>query len=134
MLAMYRAFVARRGPWPLSLDRARRLRGIREFDDAIVAPRFGFEDASDYYLHASVSHVLYRIATPTLLVQAEHDPMVPRRSVEPLLHALPPAVTALLVDRGGHVAFPRDLDLGQPGTLGLEAQVLAWLRRKAGVA
>jgi predicted alpha/beta-fold hydrolase len=49
LLAMYRAFVARRGPWPLSLQAARRLRRIRDFDDAIVAPRFGFADASDYY-------------------------------------------------------------------------------------
>jgi hypothetical protein len=134
MVAMYRAFVARRGPWLLSLEQARRLRTIREFDDAIVAPRFGFRDASDYYVQAGVSHALHRIETPALLVQAKHDPMIPSDAVEPLLRALPPAVTAMLVDRGGHVAFPRNLDLGQPGGLGLATQVLTWLRRRRGAA
>lgn len=129
LLDMYRAFVTRRGPWPLSMEQASRITRIREFDDRIIAPRFGFGDASDYYVRASVSHVLHRIETPTLLVQARQDPMVPRQTIEPLLQCLPPAVTAMLVDRGGHVAFPRDLDLGQPGSLGLDAQVLTWLRR-----
>jgi hypothetical protein len=135
LLRMYRAFVARRGPWPLPLEQAERLSRIRDFDDAIVAPRYGFEDASDYYVRASVSHVLHRIDTRALLVHARHDPMVPSASVEPLLQqALPGTVSALLVDQGGHVAFPRAVDLGQPGALGLEAQVLTWLRRKRGEA
>lgn len=129
LLAMYRAFVARRGPWPVSLSAAHGLRSIRQFDDVIVAPRFGFNDASDYYVRNSASHALRRIDTPTLLVQAEHDPMVPLQSVAPLLDRLPPAVTALLVADAGHVAFPAHLDLGQPGPRGLAPQVLGWLQR-----
>lgn len=130
LLAMYEAYVARRGPWPLSLAAAQRLTRIRDFDDAIIAPRFGFADASDYYLRASASHVVQQIRVPTLVVRAHGDPMVPRAGVAPVAASFPPSVSDLEVRVGGHVAFDSELSLGQLGERGLENQVLRWLRRR----
>ena len=42
---------------------------------------------------------------------------------------LSPAVTFRWAERGGHTGFPRNLDLGEPGALGLENQIETWLKR-----
>ena len=55
----------------------RKIRTVREFDDAITAPSAGFRDAEDYYEQSSAKHVLGRIAVPTLVITAEDDPFVP---------------------------------------------------------
>ena len=120
--------VAARREVPAPLARVRRARGLREFDGLVIAPRFGFADADDYYRRASVGPHLARLARPALLVLARHDPMVPAASVDSWLAARPPALTVRWSERGGHVGFPADLDLGLGGPPGLLAQLLAWLR------
>jgi predicted alpha/beta-fold hydrolase len=130
LFEMYEAFVARRGAWPLELSAARKLQRISDFDHAIIAPRFGYRDAQEYYFEQSAARVLRHIETPTLYLAARHDPMVPWESVEPFLNDAPGAVTVLQAERGGHVAFPSDLHLGQPAESGLAAQILSWLRRE----
>ena len=62
---------------------------------------------------------------------AENDPMIPPGAIRPALAAggwrasLP--LTVRWAERGGHLAFARDLDLGQGGALGLDQQVLRWV-------
>jgi uncharacterized protein len=50
---------------------------VREFDDEITAPCFGFKDAEEYYSTASAKCVLDKVAVPLLLITAEDDPFVP---------------------------------------------------------
>lgn len=119
--------VHRRRSGPVTVAEARRIRTLREWDTRIVAPRFGFASAEDYYSRASVAPRLGRIEKPTLVVQAEHDPMVVARSARPSLERAPSHVDVRWVDRGGHVAFPRDVSLGVPGQLGIEPQLVRWL-------
>ena len=55
------------------------LRGVhrvRSFDENITARYMGFAGAEDYYDKASTSHVLDRIALPTLVIHAEDDPFI----------------------------------------------------------
>jgi hypothetical protein len=40
------------------------------------------------------------------------------------------ALSTIWVEPGGHVYFPKSLSLGQPGPLGLEHQVIRWLREQ----
>jgi predicted alpha/beta-fold hydrolase len=121
--------VARRRPVPVPPERAARARTIREFDRLVVAPRFGFSSAEDYYARASVAALLPRLATPSLLLWAEGDPMIPPSTVRPSLHLLPPGARPVFVPGGGHVLFPESLDLGEPGPFGLAPQVASWLGR-----
>ncbi|MEO8277143.1 MAG: alpha/beta fold hydrolase [Thermoanaerobaculia bacterium] len=108
----------------------RRARGIREFDGRVVAPRFGFRSAEDYYAQVSVAPILDRIRTPTWIVEAENDPMVPAATVRPALARASRDVEVTWTARGGHVGMPADLDLGRPAAKGLEPQILDWLHEK----
>jgi hypothetical protein len=123
---IYRAVAARR-PVPFPVERLGEIRLIREWDDRIVAPRHGFEDAADYYARASVAPRLTDLRVPALLLNSERDPMVPARTVRPALERDLPRLRVAWV-RGGHVAFPRGQDSGLGEGIGMDAQVIGWLR------
>lgn len=125
LMEIYRP-VAARHEVPVPVDQAARIRGQRAFDDLVIAPRHGFDGVDDYYRQVSVGPDLGKLAKPTLLVLAEDDPMIPRPAQASHLVDLPPVVDVRWV-RGGHVGFPARLDLGEPGPLGLEQQVITWL-------
>jgi uncharacterized protein len=124
--------VATRRPMTISVAEARAIRSIREWDDRVVAPRFGFRGATHYYQEASAGPRLPGLAVPALLVLGRHDPMVPADTVEGSLRRTPPCLTVRWLERGGHVGFPQDVDLGVNAPLGLEAQVVGWLRQRPG--
>lgn len=81
---------------------------MRDFDNLITAPFFGFRDAADYYARASASPLVGRIAIPTLVVHAKDDPFV--RLLPSTVAALSanPNVTFHLTEHGGHCAFLAD--------------------------
>lgn len=126
--SIYAAVAARR-PVPLPVAEAARIRTLREWDDRVVAPRHGFAGADDYYTRASVAPLLPRLRVPALLVNSEHDPMVPARAVRPALES-PSRLEVRWIPGGGHVAFPRRLDSGLAGGVGLDAQVVGWMRSR----
>ena len=126
------AEVAGRRPVPLPLAEARRIGTIRDWDEHIVAPRFGFRGADHYYGESSVAPRLATLSLPSLVVAAEHDPMVPADTLLPVLSGARPPLEVRWIDRGGHVGFPARVDLGFPGPRGLEDQVVAWLLDRAG--
>lgn len=133
LLEIYAA-VARRGEVPVPLRRVRRARGFREFDGLVVAPRFGFDSAEDYYRKASVGPRLGGLRIRTLYVGSLQDPVVPPSAVQPYLadgaQGVDSRMTVRWADRGGHVGFPRDLDLGEPAARGIYSQVASWLDRQ----
>lgn len=126
----YAAFAAHH-EGPVSVEEARRIRSIREWDDRIVAPRWGFDGATDYYERVSVGPRLRSVGVPALVVAAENDPMVPTDTLRGPLGNVSDLVTVRWMARGGHVGFPDDVDLGVSGPTGLEAQVIRWLARHA---
>jgi uncharacterized protein len=126
LLAMYTRLAARYDV-PLDLRAARRVQRVRHWDDAIIAPWFGFADAADYYARQSVGPRLGELAVPALYVLSQDDPVVAAPSVRPDLRA--PGRLVVREVRGGHVGFSPDLDLGLPGPPGVAGQVLGWLAR-----
>jgi predicted alpha/beta-fold hydrolase len=128
LLEIYEEVAARRSV-PVSVDEARRIRTIREWDARTVAPRHGFRDAEDYYAKVSVAPILTKLSVPALLVFAESDPLVPEFVVRPALREHSSGLDVRWIERGGHVGFPGDLDLGLAAPLGLEHQIVAWLLR-----
>ncbi len=114
----------------LSLAEARRIRTIREWDRHTVVPRFGFASPEDYYRRSSVGHRLERLRRPALLVAARHDPMVSEDAIRGCLNGAPQTLRVIWRERGGHVSFPPDLDLGEAAPPGAEAQIMAWLARQ----
>ena len=101
---------------------------IRQFDNLVIAPRYGFRDAEEYYATQSVGPRLGDLRRPALLLSAAEDPMIPPQCVLPFIGAPAPRLQFHRIPGAGHLAFPADLDLGIPAPAGLETQVLGWLR------
>ena len=125
LMEIYRPVAARREV-PLAVEEAARIRSQREFDDRVIAPRHGFAGVDDYYRKVSVGPRLAEIDARVLLVMGRDDPMIPRSSQVRHLSAASPTIDVRWV-RGGHVAFPPRLSLGEEGPRGLEEQVATWL-------
>lgn len=83
----------------------RRARTMVEFDDAYVAPRFGFASAMDYYARSSALPWLGAIRTPTLVVHALDDPWIDPAAYRDFDWRANPSLTAAISEKGGHVGF-----------------------------
>ncbi|HYA97947.1 MAG TPA: alpha/beta fold hydrolase [Methylomirabilota bacterium] len=81
------------------------VRTVREFDEKITAPCFGFRDAADYYERSSARSVLGRIRVETLVVAAQDDPFVPYAVTLAAGVQENPAITFEAPRHGGHCAF-----------------------------
>lgn len=123
--------VERRRPAALAMPRQERsrLRTLRAWDGAVVAPRWGFASAEDYYARASAGPLLGRIERRTWIIVAEHDPMVPSSTMTEALRGVSSSTEVTRTPRGGHVGMPPALDLGQGGARGLGNQLLSWIER-----
>ncbi len=91
-----------------------RIRSIREFDDAIIAPHFGFAGADDYYFRASSARLVDTIGIPTLILHALDDPFIRMRPDTRERLFANPFVRLIESRHGGHCAFlaakPRQAD------------------------
>lgn len=92
-------------PEAFPLDGIDRVRSIREFDDRFTAPSFGFRDAAEYYETQSAIRFLGGIRVPTLLLQAQDDPVIPFEIYERPEVRANPLVELVATRHGGHVGF-----------------------------
>lgn len=98
---------------------------IQAWDDALVAPRFGFRNAREYYTCQSAGPRLHELRVPAFLIHAPHDPMVPALSVRPFLNASP-RIHSAWMRHGGHVSFPSKFQQGFSPEPGIMAQITGW--------
>lgn len=111
-------------PEAFPIDGLDRVRGLREFDDRFTARYFGFRDAADYYETQSACRVLDKIRVPTLLVQAQDDPVVPFAIFERPELCMNPCIELLATPHGGHLGFLAR----RPPRFWAEAAVMDWIR------
>jgi predicted alpha/beta-fold hydrolase len=88
----------------VKFGKVKKLKTIRDFDDAVTAPLHGFANAQDYYTKSSCNQFLCNIRTPTLIVHARNDPFTALHSL-PEQHAVSNNVLLKYTDDGGHVGF-----------------------------
>jgi len=96
---------ARLFPQRYSSNGFARIRTVREFDDAITAPNFGYRDAQEYYEAAGAKCVVDKIRVPYLLITAQDDPFVPFGAICASGVEQNPCVTFDAPRHGGHCAF-----------------------------
>lgn len=77
---------------------------LREFDDVVTAPLHGFAGVDDYWTRASSKPWLKHIAVPTLMINAQDDPFLPRAAL-PLSQDVSASVVLEQPAHGGHVGF-----------------------------
>jgi predicted alpha/beta-fold hydrolase len=80
-------------------------RTIWDYDDAFIAPRYGFASAEDYYDRCRPTRFMTAIRIPTLVVSALDDPWIPGTLYKGYDWTASRSLTALLPGRGGHVGF-----------------------------
>jgi len=86
-------------------DKIPPVRTVRQFDDVITAPLFGYRDSHEYYGAASAKRVLAQVRVRTLLITAKDDPFVPYSSILAAGAEENPAIRLVAPDHGGHCAF-----------------------------
>ncbi len=123
-----RRFVRRMRRRLLATGRYRRedlagLRSIRDIDERITAPAFGFRDAAHYYETQSAARYLDRIRVPALVIQAQDDPLIPFESYKHPAFGSNPFLTLAAPRHGGHVGF---LARGRV-RFWAEAAILEWI-------
>ena len=111
---------------PLPVREAERIDTIELWDERIIAPRYGFSGAEDYWAKTSACNVLDQIETPTLFIAAERDPMVLIDSVRPWLQNAS-TLRRIVTSHGGHVGFPQKVDLGLGNGGTVEDQIIQWM-------
>jgi uncharacterized protein len=87
------------------LDGLGPVRTVRQFDDVITAPQFGYRDAQDYYDNVGAKRVAAQIRVPTLLITAQDDPFVPYTSFLAAKINENPAIRFVAPQHGGHCGF-----------------------------
>jgi uncharacterized protein len=95
-------------PERYSPDGFGRIRTVRQFDDAITAPHFGYRDAQEYYEAAGAKCVIDKIRLPMLLITAQDDPFVPFEATRATGVEKNPAIVFVAPKHGGHCGFISD--------------------------
>ena len=99
------------------------LRSVRDIDDRITAPSFGFGDAANYYRTQSSLRYLEGIRVPALLIQAKDDPIVPPESCQSEAARRNSQIERCITDHGGHLGF-----LGRkPHRFWLDKAIIEWI-------
>jgi len=78
---------------------------VREFDDVITAPQFGYRDSAEYYEAASAKRVIGRVKVPMRIITAQDDPFIPYRALLAARVNQIPAIEFIAPEHGGHCAF-----------------------------
>lgn len=91
---------------PLNLHESEldRLDTFYRFDDRITAPMHGFDGAEDYYERNRTDALVGAIDIPTLILNADDDPLIPTALIPPV-DALSDKVRLQITRSGGHVGF-----------------------------
>jgi len=76
---------------------------IIDFDNAITAPRCGFESAQHYYETCSAAPFVSKILVPTMILSAADDPMIPVRILRDLKRS--ENVGLHISQSGGHLGY-----------------------------
>lgn len=97
----------RQYPGVLDMDRLKRARTFKEFDDHATAVLHGFDDAHHYYKSVGCGRFIEDIRRPTLLLSAADDPFNPGATLPHEIAERHPFLHAQFVKRGGHVGFIR---------------------------
>jgi len=98
---------------------------IRQIDDRITAPSFGFGDAANYYRTQSAIGYLAHIRVPALLIQSRDDTLVPFDAYAAEAVRANPSIEMCATERGGHLGF-----LGRrPHRFWLDETILEWIGR-----
>ena len=92
-------------PDRLDMTKLRQVRRWRDFDDFFSAPVNNYRDAGDFYAQASAVNFMRGITIPTLLLNAQNDPLLSTECSPGWLAETHPHIFLETPRTGGHVGF-----------------------------
>ncbi|MFD2572344.1 YheT family hydrolase [Spirosoma soli] len=97
-------------PGRLDMTQLQQVKQWRDFDEFFSAPVNDYRDADDFYEQASAVNFMPGITVPTLLLNAQNDPLLSVECSPEWLAQTHPNVFLEVPRTGGHVGFqvPRD--------------------------
>lgn len=94
-------------PQKITTEAIEQCRTIKSIDDLYTAPAHGFANADDYYARCSSKRFLHDITTPSLVISASNDPLIPlEKDVLDKLYNNT-AISPIITPKGGHVGYPK---------------------------
>ena len=88
-----------------TLEHLPKVHTVVDFDNHYTAPLFGFGTAANYFRTQSSNQFLEHIQTPTLMVHAKDDPLVPFRIYDHPALSRNANLRMVAVEQGGHLGF-----------------------------
>ncbi|MCH7400326.1 YheT family hydrolase [Belliella kenyensis] len=92
-------------PGLVDLDLLERVEDFTDFDTHFTAKIHGFKDASDFYNSVSADNWMQDIQIPTLIINAQNDPLLYDRCYPINLARESPNIYLEIPKRGGHTGF-----------------------------
>jgi uncharacterized protein len=92
-------------PDRLDMTRLKQVKRWRDFDDFFSAPVNNYRDADDFYTQASAVNFMAGITVPTLVLNAQNDPLLSPECSPAWLADEHPAIFLETPRTGGHVGF-----------------------------
>lgn len=82
-----------------------KIKTLKDFDNYITGPAFGYKDAEEYYRLNSSLKFLTDIKVYTVIIQAQDDPIIPFNSTIKAMNINNDNIHFLITKHGGHVGF-----------------------------
>lgn len=96
----------KRFPGSFDIEAIRACKTIGDFDQAFIAPVFGFKDKIDYYRQTGSKWWLNKIRVPAICINARDDPFIEETALPDDSHVGDIAPVRLIYhDKGGHCGF-----------------------------
>lgn len=92
-------------PGRLDMNRLKDVKQWRDFDEFFSAPVNNYRDANDFYTQASAVNFMPGICVPTLLLNAQNDPLLSPECSPAWLAETHPHIFLETPRTGGHVGF-----------------------------
>lgn len=86
-------------PAKISIER------LKDFDDQFTSKLFGFNNADEYYRHASPNQRLIKVRVPTVIVSSLDDPITGSRTIPYAETKINPFVSIVTTSIGGHLGW-----------------------------
>ena len=96
---------AQQFPERIDLSQLKQVRRWKDFDEHFSAPVNGYRDADDFYQQASAIHFIPGLTIPTLLLNAQNDPLLSPECYPNELACQLPNLFVETPALGGHVGF-----------------------------
>ena len=123
--SILRKFKDRKDP-PVDLEAMQKCHTFRSFDQVVTAPLHGFSNIDEYYKDSSSYQYISGVKTPSLVIHALDDPLIPLEAT-PKLSEFSPYTIPEYYTHGGHLGFVSADKLGRP-QYWLESRVINFLK------